>query len=180
MSSTVSGAMPVRHGVLLTGVGGALGALLRWWLGTLVPTGDGFPWTTLAVNVSGRSLMSDSYVSGVLALLKTRPWAKGRLMFELTESAAVEDLAQADRRIQSLRAAGCEVCLDDFGAGAASLAYLQQLTLDLLKIDGRYIRDLQHGGREYKRSLKTCERREAVSVLPAFSGCNPSHALMKA
>jgi len=106
------------------------------------------PALTLAVNVSGRSLMSDSYVSGVLGLLKTRPWAKGRLMFELTESAAVEDLAQADRRIQSLRAAGCEVCLDDFGAGAASLAYLQQLTLDLLKIDGRYIRDLQHGGRE--------------------------------
>ncbi|MBL8555598.1 MAG: EAL domain-containing protein, partial [Phenylobacterium sp.] len=53
-----------------------------------------------------------------------------------------------DRHIQALRTAGCEVCLDDFGAGAASLAYLQQLTLDLLKIDGRYIRDLQHGGRE--------------------------------
>jgi EAL domain-containing protein (putative c-di-GMP-specific phosphodiesterase class I) len=69
-------------------------------------------------------------------------------MFELTESAAVEDLAHADRHLQALRAAGCEVCLDDFGAGAASLAYLQQLTLDLVKIDGRYIRDLQHGGRE--------------------------------
>jgi len=102
----------------------------------------------LAVNVSGRSLMRDSYVNGALSLLKARPWANGRLMFELTESAAVEDLAQADRRLQALRAAGCEVCLDDFGAGAASLAYLQQLTLDLVKIDGRYIRDLAHGGRE--------------------------------
>ena len=40
------------------------------------------------------------------------------------------------------------ICLDDFGAGAASLAYLQQLTLDIVKIDGRYIRELQHGGRE--------------------------------
>ena len=102
----------------------------------------------LAVNVSGRSLMRDTYVNGALSLLKARPWANGRLMFELTESAAVEDLAQADRRLQALRAAGCEVCLDDFGAGAASLAYLQQLTLDLVKIDGRYIRDLAHGGRE--------------------------------
>lgn len=106
------------------------------------------PKLMLAVNVSGRSLMSDAYVEGALSMLKARPWARGRLMFELTESAAVEDLASADRRIQSLRKAGCEVCLDDFGAGAASLAYLQQLTLDLLKIDGRYIRDLQHGGRE--------------------------------
>lgn len=106
------------------------------------------PALVLAVNVSGRSLMRDSYVDGALELLKSRPWANGRLMFELTESAAVEDLAAADRRLQALRAAGCEVCLDDFGAGAASLAYLQQLTLDLVKIDGRYIRDLAHGGRE--------------------------------
>ena len=58
------------------------------------------------------------------------------------------DLARADRHVQAMRSAGCEVCLDDFGAGAASLAYLQQLTLDVVKIDGRYIRDLQHGGRE--------------------------------
>lgn len=106
------------------------------------------PTLVLAVNVSGRSVMRDSYVSNALGLLKARPWAVGRLMFELTESAAVEDLAQADRRLQALRAAGCEICLDDFGAGAASLAYLQQLTLDLVKIDGRYIRDLAHGGRE--------------------------------
>lgn len=106
------------------------------------------PRLILAVNMSGRSLMSESYVARAEAMLKERPWARGRLMFELTESAAVEDLALADRHIQALRRAGCEVCLDDFGAGAASLAYLQQLTLDLLKIDGRYIRDLQHGGRE--------------------------------
>jgi len=106
------------------------------------------PALVLAVNVSGRSIMSEGYVSRAIAMLKERPWAQGRLMFELTESAAVEDLALADRHLQALRAAGCEVCLDDFGAGAASLAYLQQLTLDLVKIDGRYIRDLQHGGRE--------------------------------
>ena len=39
--------------VLAAALGGALGALLRWWLGELVPDGDGFPWTTLAVNVTG-------------------------------------------------------------------------------------------------------------------------------
>lgn len=106
------------------------------------------PQLVLAVNVSGRSIMSEAYVARAVDLLRERPWANGRLMFELTESAAIEDLALADRHVQALRAAGCEVCLDDFGAGAASLAYLQQLTLDLVKIDGRYIRDLQHGGRE--------------------------------
>jgi len=106
------------------------------------------PSIVLAVNVSGRSIISEAYVTHVLDLLNGRPDVRGRLIFELTESAAVEDLALADRHIQKLRKAGCEVCLDDFGAGAASLAYMQQLTLDVLKIDGRYIRDLQHGGRE--------------------------------
>lgn len=106
------------------------------------------PSLILAVNMSGRSLMSNAYVDHAVERLRATPAVKGRLMFELTESAAVEDLASADRRIQALRALGSEVCLDDFGAGAASLAYLQQLTLDVLKIDGRYIRDLQHGGRE--------------------------------
>jgi EAL domain-containing protein (putative c-di-GMP-specific phosphodiesterase class I) len=80
-------------------------------------------------------------------LVKT-PLAPGQLLLEVTESAAIDDLTLADRHLQALRAAGCIICLDDFGAGAASLAYLQQLTLDIVKIDGRFIRELQHGGRE--------------------------------
>ncbi|MFN9928393.1 MAG: EAL domain-containing protein [Phenylobacterium sp.] len=109
---------------------------------------DRDPSLVLAVNVSGRSIMSEAYVARAVSLLRQHPAARGRLLFELTESAAVEDLAVADRHLQALREVGCEICLDDFGAGAASLAYLQQLRLDVLKIDGRYIRDLQHGGRE--------------------------------
>ena len=103
---------------------------------------------TLAVNISGRTICSFDFVEAVRALLAARPATRGRLMLELTESAAIDDLALADRHLQALRGEGCRVCLDDFGAGAASLAYLQQLRLDLVKIDGRYIRDLQHGGRE--------------------------------
>ncbi|RAK56527.1 EAL domain-containing protein [Phenylobacterium deserti] len=102
----------------------------------------------LAVNVSGRTIASARFIEQASALIDAYPKSRGRLMFELTESAALDDLALADRHLQALRAKGCEICLDDFGAGAASLAYLQQLTLDVLKIDGRYIRDLQHGGRE--------------------------------
>jgi EAL domain-containing protein (putative c-di-GMP-specific phosphodiesterase class I) len=106
------------------------------------------PKLKLAVNVSGRTISSPSFVAGAEPLLSGKAALKGRLMFEITESAAIEDLAQADRHIQALRGLGCKVCLDDFGAGAASLAYLQQLGLDMVKIDGRYIRELQHGGRE--------------------------------
>jgi EAL domain-containing protein (putative c-di-GMP-specific phosphodiesterase class I) len=102
----------------------------------------------LAANVSGRTIGSASFVQAVTQMLAKAPSVNGRLLFEITESAAIDDLAQADRHLAALRSQGVAVCLDDFGAGAASLAYLQQLTLDIVKIDGRYIRELQHGGRE--------------------------------
>lgn len=102
----------------------------------------------LAVNISGRTICSGDFIQNIKNILHKTPGVRRRLMFELTESAAIDDLPLAERHLQALRAEGCEVCLDDFGAGAASLAYLQQLSLDVVKIDGAYIRDLQHGGRE--------------------------------
>jgi EAL domain-containing protein (putative c-di-GMP-specific phosphodiesterase class I)/GGDEF domain-containing protein len=130
-------------------------AILERAVGVLVEE----PKLKLAVNVSGRTIGSAAFVEQACALLTANPRSRGRLMFELTESAALDDLALADRHLQALREQGCEICLDDFGAGAASLAYLQQLRLDVLKIDGRYIRDLQHGGREatfVKHLVKMC------------------------
>jgi len=106
------------------------------------------PKLKLAVNVSGRTITSSSFVAAMETLVGRKDALQGRLVLEITESAAIDDLALADRHIQSLRSLGCMVCLDDFGAGAASLAYLQRLRLDVVKIDGRYIRELQHGGHE--------------------------------
>ncbi|MFC3070729.1 EAL domain-containing protein [Phenylobacterium soli] len=117
------------------------------------------PALSLAVNVSGRTIMSPAYVKAACRLIGAHADVRGRLLFELTESAAIEDLRTADRHLQALRGEGCHICLDDFGAGAASLAYLQQLGLDVVKIDGRYIRDLQRGGREatfVKHLVKMC------------------------
>ena len=106
------------------------------------------PKLRLAANVSGRTIVSPNFVAAVQTMLAKTPLGPGQLLLEITESAAIDDLALADQHLQALRAAGCIICLDDFGAGAASLAYLQQLTLDIVKIDGRFIRELQHGGRE--------------------------------
>lgn len=108
---------------------------------------DRRPDLILAVNLSGRSIGNPIFVTELARRVAAHPGVKGRLMFELTESAAVGDLAQADRHLQSLRALGCEICLDDFGAGASSLAYLQQLNVDVVKFDGAFIRDLEHDSR---------------------------------
>ena len=62
---------------------------------------------------------------------------------EITETSALDDLDAADRRVQALRAAGIKVCLDDFGVGAASLDYLRKLQIDIIKIDGAFVRDIE-------------------------------------
>jgi EAL domain-containing protein (putative c-di-GMP-specific phosphodiesterase class I) len=102
----------------------------------------------LAVNVSGRTITSPGYLAAVRGMLKSATELGKRLLFEITESAAIDDLALADRHVQALREMGARVCLEDFGAGAASLAYLQRLSVDIVKIDGRYVRDLVTGGRD--------------------------------
>jgi EAL domain-containing protein (putative c-di-GMP-specific phosphodiesterase class I) len=115
---------------------------------------------SVAVNISGRTITSVPFIEKVVSLVEAKKSWAGRMMFELTESATIDDLHLADRHIQKLREHGCLVCLDDFGAGAASLAYLQQLSLDVVKIDGRYIRELQHGKREatfIRHLVQMCE-----------------------
>lgn len=102
----------------------------------------------LAINVSGASVVSDAFITGLERLVERNPKARGRLIFEITESAAIDDFDRANAHIQTLRGMGSAVCLDDFGAGAASLGYLQKLSVDIIKIDGRYVRDLASEGRD--------------------------------
>jgi len=101
----------------------------------------------LAVNVSGRSIVSTGFVRAMLAL-DPSPRYRKRMIIEVTESAAITDLDLAQHHIEALQGAGYQVCLDDFGAGAASFAYLRALKVDIVKIDGSYVRELTASGRD--------------------------------
>ena len=102
----------------------------------------------LAVNISGRSFLQPRFMDRLLGLTAADARLKGRLIFEITESAALTNLDLAEERIQRLRREGYQVCLDDFGAGAASFAYLRSLTVDTVKIDGMYIKQLRTQDRD--------------------------------
>ena len=102
----------------------------------------------IAVNASAASLGSDAYVQAVLAMTEDQPDLRRRLMIEVTETAALNDMAAADRRLKTLRAAGIQICIDDFGAGSASFDYLRSLSVDVVKIDGVFVRGLGEEGRE--------------------------------
>jgi PAS domain S-box-containing protein len=74
----------------------------------------------VAVNVSGFSMSQPSYLDALMNLLRENSWTQGKLMFEITESSRMSDLESANNFIQTLRRRGYHICLDDFGAGAAS------------------------------------------------------------
>ncbi len=95
---------------------------------------------SLAVNVSGRSLSSPKFISNLYRAMAEVNFPRSRLMLEITESSIIENLEQANRVIQKIRKLGHLVCLDDFGAGAASFQYLRSLVVDYIKIDGAYVR----------------------------------------
>ncbi|WP_176216984.1 bifunctional diguanylate cyclase/phosphodiesterase [Andreprevotia lacus] len=97
---------------------------------------------SIAVNVSGRSFDEPGMPDFIAGMLREYQVDPRRLLVELTETAAVSDLRDAQRFIDALRDTGCVVCLDDFGNGFASFAYLKQLKADVLKIDGFFIKDL--------------------------------------
>lgn len=97
----------------------------------------------VAVNVSGASLATDAYVNALLHLTAADPGERRRLMIEVTETAALADIDAADRRLRALRRSGVKVCIDDFGAGSATFDYLRGLSVDSVKIDGNFIRDLE-------------------------------------
>lgn len=96
----------------------------------------------LGVNLSGKSLVDPNQLRFIEHEMSAMAVNPARLIFEVTETAAITDLAEARTFIQGLRALGCKVALDDFGVGFASFAYLKHLPVDYLKLDGSFIQNL--------------------------------------
>ncbi len=100
-----------------------------------------FSTAAIAINVSGRSWASDAFIAALFAQLDKSAVSAAQLIFEITETAGIADIARANTVVQSLRRRGHRFCLDDFGAGASSFHYLRALEVDYVKIDGQFCRD---------------------------------------
>jgi diguanylate cyclase (GGDEF)-like protein len=100
------------------------------------------PEVRLGINVSGITASDRSWLQLARSLLRDEPGIAGRLVVEITESAALADFNEVVGFVTALRDLGCRVALDDFGTGFTSLRHLQSLAIDTIKIDGSFIRNL--------------------------------------
>ncbi len=95
-----------------------------------------------AINFSGQSLGDAEFGDYLITRVEGSGVDPRVFCFELTESATIANLARAEVLMRRLRKLGCGVALDDFGTGLSSLAYLRQLPVSMLKIDGSFVRDI--------------------------------------
>ena len=95
-----------------------------------------------AINFSGQSLNDESFPDFLLERIAASGLEPELFCFEITENATIANIERAEALIRRLRRLGCAVALDDFGTGLSSLAYLRQLPVTMLKIDGSFVRDI--------------------------------------
>ena len=123
----------------------------------------------VSVNIGARQLQQDSFVDQLRARIAAHPAVKpSRLIMEVLETSALEDLARVSAVIESCRSFGVLFSLDDFGTGYSSLTYLKRLSVDQLKIDQSFVRDMLDDPDDLAilggvLSLATAFRREVIA-----------------
>ncbi|MHB8453520.1 MAG: EAL domain-containing protein [Acidiferrobacterales bacterium] len=119
--------------------------------------------TLFAINLSGRSLCDDGFLDFVINQFNITGVSPDLICFEIKESTAIANLDKTLRLVRALRGLGCSFALDNFGSGLSSFAYLKNLTMDYVKIDGDFVKDVAHD--PFNRSMV-----EAANLISHMAG----------
>lgn len=111
----------------------------------------------LSINLSGQSIGNARQLAFILDRLGEAQFPTGAIAFEVTETAAMNDVGQAQQFISRIKATGSQFLLDDFGTGFSSYAYLRNLPVDFIKIDGCFIKEIHHNPVDQAMVKSICE-----------------------
>lgn len=131
-----------------------MGAVDRWVIETVLSWMHHNPdvlsqFGGFSVNLSGHSLNDESFLDFIFEALVRYQIPRDKLIFEITETVAVANLADAADFITEMRGIGCRFSLDDFGVGQSSFSYLKRLPVDFIKIDGSFISNIASDAVDY-------------------------------
>jgi diguanylate cyclase (GGDEF)-like protein len=110
-----------------------------------------------SINLSGRSLNDESFLGFLLEQIKNSGVPVNKITFEVTETTGVANISDAVDFIGTVKETGCLFSLDDFGTGMSSYAYLKNLPVDYLKIDGAFVKDMVNNPSDYAVAKSICE-----------------------
>jgi diguanylate cyclase (GGDEF)-like protein len=97
---------------------------------------------SLAINLSSQAIQDEFLLPAIKQLLQESLVSPGRITFEITETAVIENFERARKMIMNIKSLGCSFALDDFGTGFCSFNYLKSFPVDYLKIDGQFMRNI--------------------------------------
>ncbi len=140
-----------------------------------------FPELRLSVNVSGSGTVERAWLDRYIAAIEEAGPVAERLTIEITEYAQIEDVERSAHFVSRLRALGCTLAIDDFGAGYTSFRNLQRLDVDIVKIDGAFIRNLSQDAdnQVFARSLIDLAMKIGLRTVAECVDCDEDVKLLR-
>ena len=125
------------------------------------------PDAQLSLNISPGTTMDPDWWASMESLLRSHPDAAGRLIVEITETVAIQDLDDVRGFVSRLKRFGCRIAIDDFGAGYTSFRNLRKLGVDIVKIDGAFVRNIARSSddRAFVQTLIDLSRRLGIKTV---------------
>ncbi|MCP5431676.1 MAG: GGDEF and EAL domain-containing protein [Alphaproteobacteria bacterium] len=140
------------------------------------------PAVKLSLNVSGITASDPSWLEKLVAGLANRRDVASRLTVELTETQAIHDIEESGRFVAAVKALGCHVAIDDFGAGYTSFRNLKSLDVDMVKIDGSFVRGIAEckENRLFVRTLVDLARNLGLDCVAEWVSSEEERAILRA
>ncbi len=134
--------VPAGHFIPVVEKLGLMRAVDRRVLELVLEDLERHPDVVLAFNISGLTVADRSWLRSLQSRLRDKRQVAERIILEITETASLYDNEGSARFVEAVRALGCQVAIDDFGAGYTTFHHLKILPVDIVKIDGEFVRDI--------------------------------------